>query len=502
MIGNGGKSNAWLSEPRSANKLMVTVMLVMIVLNFAFAERIPIGKGLGWDGGIYASITRQFPDIVEHRQLNDYYIQRMLPSVLVHYGLSFLRLPMSNLNIIKGFQVLNALALLLAVYLWGRIADHYEIRARGRWLGFVALFVNYHTSNFLLYYPVLTDALGLALAFLMFFFHLKDRPFLLWLTALAGAFVFPTLPICAIPLLLLPSGTTRVSEPAPLHVNFLSILITVAAAAMIILGRMHIPWSSNWPPGVGLSVFLVGLLLAVGYVFLAVRPVVSVLLGYDFERLRLSHLTRMALLALLFGIVRVVVSGLRSSQPFYLTPIEFAYSIGARSVSRPVLFLIAHVIFFGPMFAVCLLSWRACVRGMIGKAPGLLLIVLLGIIVSLNSESRLIQSFYVMIVPFAVLHVESLKLNRRFYVWFLLISLLMTKLWLSTNAGYVVSASNETMGQRYFCNHGPWMGDGSYVIQGLVVVGLLSWLYVRFFRQSSVAIKEMEPADRPAVGIP
>jgi len=63
--------------------------------------------------------------------------------------------------------------LTLLAYVWCLIARELDIGMRGKWLGFVALFVNFAVLKQAGYYPVLTDVPAYALGALTLLFYLK-----------------------------------------------------------------------------------------------------------------------------------------------------------------------------------------------------------------------------------------------------------------------------------------------------------------------------------------
>ena len=48
-----------------------------------FGERIPVRGGLGWDGEIYYFISQDFFQYLKGRGFDGYYIQRIVPSLIV-----------------------------------------------------------------------------------------------------------------------------------------------------------------------------------------------------------------------------------------------------------------------------------------------------------------------------------------------------------------------------------------------------------------------------------
>ena len=67
---------------RKTNILMLLVMLVVGIANIIWAEKLPVGEGLGWDGVNYAAWAKNFYKSAFVDRVEDYYVQRLLPSAL------------------------------------------------------------------------------------------------------------------------------------------------------------------------------------------------------------------------------------------------------------------------------------------------------------------------------------------------------------------------------------------------------------------------------------
>src|SRR6266849_3846734 len=77
---------------------MVLAALALALGCLAFSEQVPVNGGFGWDGVAYGGWARDFYNAVFVRGLNSYYIGRILPSAIVHYGLRALSLARSDAN--------------------------------------------------------------------------------------------------------------------------------------------------------------------------------------------------------------------------------------------------------------------------------------------------------------------------------------------------------------------------------------------------------------------
>ena len=105
---------AWLaSEPA-----LVIAAFALAVLVIGFSEKIQTNGGFGDDGVGYGNWVRGFVDQVLVHGLNDYLVQRIVPSGLVAAGLRILRIEPVDASIINGFVMLNTLAIGLMGWMW------------------------------------------------------------------------------------------------------------------------------------------------------------------------------------------------------------------------------------------------------------------------------------------------------------------------------------------------------------------------------------------------
>jgi hypothetical protein len=181
---------------------MFLIVLVLGLLNFFWGELVPAGGGLGWDGVLYADMARNLGSIISGGQLSSYYAQRFLPSVIVRGILLCTRVPISNTNIIRGFEVYNLVLLLGACCVWKRLADAVHLSLAGRWIGFSGIFVNFECSKQAFFYPVLTDVTALFIGILLLLFFVEKKQVALFVTTVIGAFSWPVVSVYGALLLL------------------------------------------------------------------------------------------------------------------------------------------------------------------------------------------------------------------------------------------------------------------------------------------------------------
>jgi hypothetical protein len=167
------------------------------------------------------------------------------------------------------------------------------------------------------------------------------------------------------------------------------------------------------------------------------------------------------------------------------------------SITRPFLFIVPHIIYFGPIILLAILLWRPATRMIQKYGLGIILFVLLNLPMALNAESRRSAVLVPVVVIFTVLAADTLNW-RRWHLWTLAaIALIFSKVWYPINQGSLEGELIEFPAQHFFMNAGPWTANGPYMIQvaaALAAGGLLWWM-VRQARTEEV--EEFHPAPSP-----
>jgi hypothetical protein len=188
------KTLSW-NEIQSSHRLMVVLVLILGLLNFFWGEKVPVGVGFGWDGIHYAEMVRNLDSMISGGQLSSYYAQRILPSFLVRSILLVSKTEMSDINIIRTFELFNLTLLVGACWIWKRVSDNFSLSLAGRWIGFSGIFINFQFSKNAFFNPVLTDVTALFVAMLLLLFYTEKKSVALFLTTIIGAFVWPVVSI-------------------------------------------------------------------------------------------------------------------------------------------------------------------------------------------------------------------------------------------------------------------------------------------------------------------
>ncbi len=501
----GRRAVALLKSPR--------LWLPILILGFGLAhavwgEIIPINHGEGWDGKTYAAWAKDFKGQILGAGVSEYYAQRIVPSGIVHAGLQALGRPLDDAHVVAGFQVYNLIMLLIAGITWLLIARKLQFRPAGTWLGFFCLFVNYPILKNNFYDPVLTDTSAFTLGLLLFYFFLVEEWSGFLAITLVGAFTWPTLVYEGLLLYLFPARPQVLPTPAvsafvskyriPTVVALLATLLIVfmmehllfpqgyLAAPISALNRVH-------PDSVLIQVSLLG---ATYYLFFSLRGALSDSRLFDPGYLwRAVAWQRLVPAGLLLISVKLIVGTLDNGAGTGSTIDQFVHYTLLSALAEPLVFLVAHIVYYGPAVVLLLFFWPRICRLLLSYPLGVRLNVVLALVLGLNSESRFLINIVPIFIVLLVQLVESLDWTFNKYVIWGGLALFASKVWYPINTAPLVDdGSYEILRQfplqGYFMNYGPWMSALLYWVQGAVIIlaaPLVYWLFVRTPRRSGQA---------------
>jgi hypothetical protein len=483
--------------------LRLGLVILAIAAYYYMGEKIPVRDGYGYDGRNYAEIVELYPGWVES-YADSYRIQRVLPAVTCAAVMQVLGIERRPAAIVRGFVTLNALALavsFLATLGIARTLRFDAVRTVGL---FSACFLSYALVKLPSFYPILTDHVAASLGLVLTFLYLRGRSLALALCTAVSAFVWPTLPLLGVLFLSFPYGT-RIAVP-PRVVRVVSVVVPLVLGigfllfAFEIYGARHFqhwafdPASRGWFVSVPLA--LVYLVAGAYYVCQSLRGDGKAPETFRDSLRRLPWKSIVLAVALLASLR--LTQGLLVSAQSRLSQHEFLLRVVAYATEKPLIFLVAHVAFFGPAFLLVVLGFpRLCREAF---EAGLALQVVLGafVVFTLFSESR---SFTPWWGPICVFSVKAFDLwgDRQVVTVLGLLQALGTQVWLRPGL-FVPGDIGEFPAQWYFMNFGPWMGDKAYFFFAAYTAAVVALLLVRQARRStSEPPRPEENVDRAVV---
>jgi hypothetical protein len=161
------------------------------------------------------------------------------------------------------------------------------------------------------------------------------------------------------------------------------------------------------------------------------------------------------------------------------------------SIQQPGAFLVSHVVYFGPVFLLMLLTWRSVSRLVRQNGVGLTMLFLLDLGLSLGTETRYMMAAFPFFVAMTAKATDWSKFSRGYIGLFCGASFLFSKVWFPINVVPWTETSPllEFPAQNLFMNFGPWISPVMYAVQGVIVLlcAIALWLLGRRNGFSSAA---------------
>jgi hypothetical protein len=254
--------------------LWPAVLASYFIFSGLFGERVPYNGGLGFDGYFYGTLAQNFGDVLSQR-IPDYYLDRLLPSLVVSLSAKTLGISLTTPEqTVAAFQIYNSLLLTGAAALWVRLSRKLEFSTEVVLIGATALFVNWTVLKQYQYFVVQTDATTLAAGVLASVCVIERRYVALAFVAVVTSFVFKAvMPLAALLILF--------SRPAPERPKaaFSTWLPAAAAAALVTIILYGIFWEHFQVRGgampLSVSVLPLSIAAAAGYAYYiaqSIRP--------------------------------------------------------------------------------------------------------------------------------------------------------------------------------------------------------------------------------------
>jgi hypothetical protein len=474
--------------------LQFLVLSLISLASFYHQEIIPFNNGFGFDAhDTYKPIILNFPDYLFNHKIDPYSIQRILPFGLVYGVIKMFRLPFSDHNIILFFQIYQFIILLLIELFWIKLATHLKLTKVGLWLGFIALIVNFATLKLDFYYPISYDRTALLIGTMSLYFYLTNNFIMLFISTILGMMVWPTTMLINGILILFPYRTN-------LSITKESNKIITSAIALLCLCLLSLfiwVYTKGFENKAGITPPVMWLLpLSFAGALIYLFNVLNVLAGkvdtsIDYIKNLFAQIDFKKYFALLFIFI------------FYLFLTKFlaASNIAPRlslngflvnltycATSRPLQFLIGHILYFGPVVLLLMLLFIPFCKQIHKMGLGIFLIVAFGLCQSINSESRqAINLLPFFVVPFVLL-LEDFIISKKLLWATALLSIFYSRLWLPINfylptldakdaeSFPIVGAIQSLPAQLYFMNFAPWASNKFYLLHVFIVFVTVSIL--------------------------
>lgn len=470
----GFRVPGWMKPLFGPAGLASLAMLLFALWNLYRGEILPVNNSLGWDGSIYAGIARHFPEMVfQHQTIDPYDLQRSFPIALVHYGLRVIRAPLEDAYIIHGFRILTIWMLVLSAFFWGLTMEKLGFSRRAQWLGYTGLFLNCAVLKMFFYYAITIDVTAFALSVFLFYFYVRKSQAGVLLITLCGAFTWPTMLYAGLILFVFPRQDTTTKEPREKAAVAASLLFSAAIAG----GAAWLYYLRGIKPAFGGTPAIhalvpVSLAAVAAYSFWGSREIFRALCVTSGEKVfRKSFLLRLITALLVYSGFRVILS-------FYpgeprLTLLWFIEQSLVASVTRPFIFYVITVVYFGPVMILALFFWRDVTRAAARFGLGLVLFLFLHFMISVGDDARKYMNVLPAVVALTIMAAEKRNWENAAYVLLAAVALVFSKVWMTFNHGPMTGSNQEFPLQYIFMSQGPVMNHAFYALQGAVILGTL-----------------------------
>ncbi len=491
---SSGQINLTYSQTMGFHLLSQILIIVLVTIgNFVWKDLIPLNNGFGWDGYTnYKPLLLNCQSLLLNHQLDGYSIQRIFPFCTGHYLIHLFQSGFSDKAVLFGFQIYQFIILLLIQFFWYKIADFLKLSKTAFWLGFLGLIVNFATLKFDFYYPILSDRSALLLGLVSLFFYLRQNVPGLLISSIIGTITWPTLILINCILFLFPYKQNVLPSGKDNNRIINLIILFICGYVLLWMGNICMYVVNTPKDTLGfwhyilvqyLPFSVVGCIL---YLYYSLRGISSGLvlniksLIKHFRTLPLSNYIGMGLLIVWYIVLKKLIAN--ADLPMRLSGSTFLSNIALTAIMKPLLFMVQHIIYFGPLLVLIVLFFKDYCKKVQSLGFGFVLIIGAGLIQSINSESRQLLSLLPFFILPILLVLEEMKVTRLALISTIVLSIGLSKFYLPINwiatkllkldqATFLDTTKPDSIGlQLYMMNHGPWVSTKFYIINTIIVI--------------------------------
>lgn len=475
---------------------MVGLVAAGAAATIAFAERIGVNGGEGWDGRAYAAWARDFTQVL-HGGVTRYQAQRVAPSAAVYYAHQALGVAPTRGHVIVSFQILDGIALACAAWFLYRIARALAWPRAAAWAAYASAFLAFANARHALYYPTLTDAPAFALGTALVWAFLERRAIATAVIALLSTVTWPAL----VPLALAALVCPRPAEPPPAlelrgHRAAAALAVGAATAALVavwLLWYWHAPYPGRDNFYAHAHGKLIGATVAIAAGACAwaahafardgrTWAIVPYLRALPRRRLAAGAAAAIAIVAL-----QAWWTGHAGGAGPGITLGEYIGQTAAVAVRGPGWALVFLVVYFGPIALIAMVAWRRIAAHAAALGPAMVAAGAMTVLLSVTTESRQLLHVWPFVIVLAIEATRAWWTPRTTAVLAVL-ALAWSKVW--WKFGY--DRALDVWGwpnQRYIMHEGPWACDASYLAH-LAAAAVTAGVLALALRSSAGARRE------------
>ena len=430
--------------------------------------------------GIYCQMSKNYFANLINQDFDIYYFQKSLVSLLTNLILRVLAVPNSPENINTTLEIISLLSLFIASFFWWRISNFVRLSNPNYWVVFIGLFGSQLFVKVSPYSQDGSDNISFSLGMAVLYFIISKSYLGLWSCYLLSFLIQPQLRILIIPLILFFGFSCNFGK----YTDFKIKLFTYLTRSVYILVFMC---------SILIILFWIPLANGAEHTIFVLLPISIVLSSLLLSGLLIPLLTSMNLMAILnhlvsarrilaifvfieilfrFLIHSVGKGEIMSINSQFYGQIYFLFSNYFHAVALPLLWVIAPILFFGPVVILIVVFYKKIfTKTIFLENFGLGISLVLIVILLPNTESR----HHIAYLPWLFYILVSRVNFNTAYVYFI-----FTPLMIATSRFYGSYAPTNQSNDPYLMSWGPWMSQEVY-LTGLLVLSpvLLLHLYFR-----------------------
>lgn len=460
------------------NWLILQISSIIFALLSFFSELIPVNNGFGWDGQKFAFFTQNFFQLIQSKNFDGYYIQRLLPFFstrcmidLYHF---ILRIPkeISTLEIIYAYKVLNYALMVHGMHIWLKTTSTLKWSSLAVYFSIILLYVNFFALKEIFYYPVNTDVFALYIGIVILYAYVHNHFRSLIALTLLSLIIIPKIGLILGGVLLLFHGYKTGNKPI-INIQLNKViqlgLLLVVNAAYLALCYQWLFKDQTLGKYLILSITLSCLYLNVVLLFIYKIIPKSI----DIQKKGILNIS-----CIILGYI--IISSLlkQFSTAEYLDSLGFLQNIIESANENPLGHLTAGI-YFGGIFIIYLLLMPKTINEY-NRKLSLNEVILLGIILLLgvNSETRQFLIFFPFIIYIIVKQFNN-SLTIKLTLSSLVINFLICRIWLPINVFGSIDSNHHRniVSQLWFMNHGPWLDKKIHLIGLLLLFAFYVLIY-------------------------
>lgn len=444
--------------------------------------------GVGDDGVIYAAIVRAFEGSIRDLGLNSYTAQRVLNPILIRLGMDVFGMTTDTPSIIAAYKAANGVCVTGAIGFGVLSAQHLRLSRAGLLVAVLLTYFNFATLYWISWDPVLTDAMAMFAGSVQLWAYLSRRYFVLAFVSAAAGFVWPSAAHIGAALLFFarPPASADGEQEEVRWSAWPSSTPSALDLAVAAVSTTVIVWYAStlvdYRPAYGQlhavkSVFRLSCVLLCVVVLVALRELVRIvpslkeLVRRDSDALYAKALAVLLLLTVsraVRWIAATPTDKIPQAPEFDMSDVFSSAVFFA--VQRPLVFVVAHVGFFGPAILLLMGFARPLADGARRLGFGLNAVLGVAFLMLLNCQSRGGMNFVPIILPLAAIGAARAPWTPRRLGELLVLTLFASKLW------YTIIQHPFVDRATVMFHIGPWMSNEAYVAQGFFVALAAGWL--------------------------